>query len=105
MEYRVRGVVVDPSKLKNRSYTYGKQNLSNGYLVTDQPHSFISEELAKTIRDEVRPIASRLSKGLYRLSSPQIAEGAWPCCAAVHAVKWLFAEKCCPKIGLVRHTC
>ena len=36
------------------------------YLVTDQPHSFISEELAKTIRDEVRPIASRLSKGLYR---------------------------------------
>ena len=36
------------------------------YLVTDQPHSFISEELAKTIRDEVRPIASRVSKGLYR---------------------------------------
>ena len=36
------------------------------YLITDQPHSFISEELAKTIRDEVRPIASRLSKGLYR---------------------------------------
>ena len=36
------------------------------YLVTDQPHSFISEELAKTIRDEVWPIASRLSKGLYR---------------------------------------
>ena len=40
--------------------------MSNGYLVTDQPHSFISEELAKAIRDEVRPIASRLSKGLYR---------------------------------------
>ena len=36
------------------------------YLVTDQPHSFISEELVKTIRNEVRPIASRLSKGLYR---------------------------------------
>ena len=36
------------------------------YLITDQPHSFISEELAKAIRDEVRPIASRLSKGLYR---------------------------------------
>lgn len=36
------------------------------YLVTDQPHSFISKELAKTVRDEVRPIASRLSKGLYR---------------------------------------
>lgn len=36
------------------------------YLVTGQPHSFLSEELAKTIRDEVRPIASRLSKGLYR---------------------------------------
>ena len=36
------------------------------YLVTDQPHSFISEELAKTIRDEVRPIASRVSKGMYR---------------------------------------
>ena len=36
------------------------------YLVTDQPHSFVSEELAKTIRDEVRPIASRVSKGLYR---------------------------------------
>lgn len=36
------------------------------YLVTDQPHSFISEELEKTIHDEVRPIVSRLSKGLYR---------------------------------------
>jgi len=36
------------------------------YLITDQPHSFISEELAKTIRDEVRPIVSRVSKGLYR---------------------------------------
>jgi len=34
VEYRVRGVVVDPSKLKNRSYTYGKQNLSNGYIFT-----------------------------------------------------------------------
>lgn len=36
------------------------------YLITDNPHPFISEELIKAIRDEVRPIASRLSKGLYR---------------------------------------
>ena len=36
------------------------------YLVANQPHSFISKELEQTIRDEVRPIASRLSKGLYR---------------------------------------
>lgn len=36
------------------------------YLITDKPHPFISEELIKAIRDEVRPIASRLSKGLYR---------------------------------------
>lgn len=36
------------------------------YLITDKPHPFISEELIKAIRDAVRPIASRLSKGLYR---------------------------------------
>jgi len=32
------------------------------YLITDQPHSFISEELAKTIRDEVRPIDTEWSE-------------------------------------------
>ena len=54
---------------KTDTFSAFVRNALNGYidyLVTDQPHSFISEELAKTIRDEVRPIASRVSKGLYR---------------------------------------
>ena len=36
------------------------------HLISDQSSFFFSEELTKVIRDEVRPIATRLSKGLYR---------------------------------------
>lgn len=36
------------------------------YLIGLNHSPFISEELKQAIRDEVRPLASRLSKGLYR---------------------------------------
>ena len=35
-------------------------------LICENHSPFITAELSQTIRDEVRPIASRLSKGLYR---------------------------------------
>ena len=35
-------------------------------LICENHSPFITEELVKAIQDEVRPIASRMSKGLYR---------------------------------------
>lgn len=35
-------------------------------LISENHSPFLTEELTQAIRDEVRPIASRLSKGLYR---------------------------------------
>lgn len=35
-------------------------------LISENHSPFITDELSKAIQDEVRPIASRLSKGLYR---------------------------------------
>ena len=36
------------------------------YLLGKKESPFLSREIRKTIKDEVRPIATRLSKGLYR---------------------------------------
>ena len=36
------------------------------YLLGKKETPFLSREIRKTIKDEVRPIATRLSKGLYR---------------------------------------
>lgn len=35
-------------------------------MICENHSPFITEELSKAIQDEVRPIASRMSKGLYR---------------------------------------
>lgn len=35
-------------------------------LITENHSVFLTDEMKKTLQDEIRPIASRLSKGLYR---------------------------------------
>ena len=47
-------------------FTASALQMYTEYLLGKKESPFLSREIRKTIKDEVRPIATRLSKGLYR---------------------------------------
>ena len=47
-------------------FTINALQMYTEHLLGKKESAFLSREIRKTIKDEVRPIAARLSKGLYR---------------------------------------